>query len=223
MWQQNADAASTLPEIKQEETGPKATFPPRPNIIIKHLVILSGISTSYIQNEHKHSWWKYTPSTFNAMKLLNKYSEMYAQCNRSLSDESRLTLGPLQGSCCGQANSRNADWYPKGSGLRISLSASLFFFVHPKQSRALGMALKQQDSLKLAQSPIQRFLHGSTGALPPSLQTHVGVFCRPRRCKIQSKQPGDGDGGPALDWFGWQSARWPTFHHRLFRSCAPST
>lgn len=71
--------------------------------------------------------WKYTLSTFNAIKLLNKYGEMHTRCNRSLSDESLLALGPLQGSCCGQANSRNADWYPKGSGLRISLSASLFF------------------------------------------------------------------------------------------------
>lgn len=37
MWQQNADAASALPEIKhEEETGPTATFPPQPNIIKKH-------------------------------------------------------------------------------------------------------------------------------------------------------------------------------------------
>lgn len=94
------------------------TFSPQPNIIIKNFAILKK------------------RSTFNAIKLLNKHSEMHTQCNRSLSDESVLTLAPLQGSCCGQANSRNADWYPKGSGLRISLSASLFF-LSPKQSRAL--------------------------------------------------------------------------------------
>lgn len=80
--------------------------------------------------------WKYTLTTFNAIILLNKYSEIHLLCNRSLSNES-LHTHPLQGSCCGQAKSRNADWYPKGSGLRISLSASLFFLLHPKQSRAL--------------------------------------------------------------------------------------
>ena len=71
---------------------------------------------------------KYTLRSLNAVKCLNKHSEVHTQCNRSLSGESRPALGPLQGSCCGQANCRNADWYPKGSGLRISLSASLFFF-----------------------------------------------------------------------------------------------
>lgn len=39
------------------------------------------------------------------------------------------------------------------------------------------MALKQQASLKLAQriSPIQRFLHGSTRALPPPLSPNLCV------------------------------------------------
>lgn len=73
---------------------------------------------------------------------------MHTQWNRSLSDESPLTLGPQQGPCCGQANSRNADWYPKGSGLRIFLSAS-FFSLPPKTVQGLGMVLKQQGSLKL--------------------------------------------------------------------------
>lgn len=78
------------------------------------------------------------------------------------------SLGPLQGSCCGQANSRNADWYPKGSGLRISLSASLFF--SSSQTVQGLVVLKQQGSLKLVQceSPIQHFLHGSRRALPLS-------------------------------------------------------
>jgi len=90
--------------------------------------------------------WKSTLSVFNAMKTLNKYGEMYAQCNRSLSGESLLTPGPLQGSC-GQAGSRNADRYPKGSGLRVC-SSFLFFYPTPKTVEGLGL-LKQKVQISI--------------------------------------------------------------------------
>lgn len=53
----------------------------------------------------------------------------------------------------------------------LSVCFPFFFLLPPKTERGRGMVLKQQGSLKLAQceSPIQRFLHGSTGALPPLL------------------------------------------------------
>lgn len=65
----------------------------------------------------------------------------------------------------------------------------LFFSRPPKTVQGRGMVLKQQGSLKLAQceSPIQRFLHGSARALPPSLLpslSNAGVFCRPQLWKL---------------------------------------
>lgn len=70
-----------------------------------------------------------------------------------------------------------------------NLSVCFSFFPRPpKTVQGRGMVLKQQGSLKLAQceSPIQRFLHGSARALPPSLLpslSNAGVFCRPQLWK----------------------------------------
>lgn len=67
-----------------------------------------------------------------------------------------LILGPRQGSRCGQANRRNADWYPKGSGLRIclpaSFSPSFFFFFLPstQNSQEPWNGVKTTGLFKLA-------------------------------------------------------------------------
>lgn len=60
-----------------------------------------------------------------------------------------LILGPRQGSRCGQANRRNADWYPKGSGLRICLPA-FFFLPSTQNSQEPWNGVKTTGLFKLA-------------------------------------------------------------------------
>lgn len=104
----------------------------------------------------------------------------------------------------------------------LSVCFSFFFTPPPKTVQGLGMVLKQQGSLKLAQceSPDQRFLHGSTRALPslPPLHIHVGVFWRPRTCKPNPNSQ-------VMEMEAWLSlTRMATCQLTRFplHSCAPS-
>lgn len=91
------------------------------------------------------------PPQFSSSVNLSKHR---GQHNRRVA----LVLGSQRCSCLGC--SKNADWYPKGSGLRICLSATPLptplssnttntsFHLPPSSSRGnLGTVLKQQGSL----------------------------------------------------------------------------